>query len=577
MINKIRCEKGDKGPKGCPGKMGSRGPDGCNGIKGLNGPKGDKGSLGNPGYKGKKGPDGFQGPFGENGDNGAKGNKGDKGLPGDDGTSFRIFKDFTSVSELDDHKEYPNNKGQLANVSDGTGKGLYVYFGPHEGDTGYLNSFEKAANYTPGNTAGAKGSKGETGLQGPTGATGKQGIMGAQGPYGPTGPTGISGPKGEKGAPNKGSKGNQGTTGLTGDKGIPGSNAPNGSNGVKGDTGPPGSSGEPGIKGTLSPVYWKGVYYNDPSKVFLGINYKGPVICGSNSKSTDATDANLYINNNIYLSQYTTPNEINNSVLACNEVNYKGNPNYLLNFTFRSGLPTPMSPKGNIIIDESLIEEQPYGPYTPYHTNGYQFILTVSPASCNYGLPNRKIWIGTYNPAGKQWDYFGEYYLTSDLKWINSTDNDYTLQFNGTYYKIYDGTNDTGAYLDITQTTLMTASVGNDLGPILGNSGETPGQAVMKYATATLPPSSPLSDSQITTSATAGCLGAWFIFLSSEQHGKYNFTPLIDVRNHEGDQDSSLTLTIGLQMNNTNSMPSIFITNNSSQSYNAMYSYQLIG
>jgi hypothetical protein len=259
-------EKGDKGDKGC---MGCRGPKGCPGNKGENGRKGEigrkgekgssvkgeKGDRGLIGPQGREGPQGQQGFPGNSGNPGIKGTKGAEGVKGDDGTSFKIFAVFETEAGLDLPKEYPDDIGEFVAVV--SNEGLYVYLGPNNGTTGYLNSFTYIGKIDEVNKfigpPGPKGDIGEPGVKGNKGNTGIQGPRGPEGPHGPQGPTGNPGPTGPTGE--KGMKGQKGLDGASvngekGQKGEIGQNGQKGEQGEKGNLGPTGAPGENGTDGT---------------------------------------------------------------------------------------------------------------------------------------------------------------------------------------------------------------------------------------------------------------------------------------------------------------------------------------
>ena len=310
-------DTGDRGQKGCRGKDGDRGQTGIKGTT-TYGPQGEKGNNikgepGNIGPPGKIGPDGIQGVEGSQGNLGSTGIKGDNGLIGEPGTSFKIFKQFDLISELNIPVEYPDNVGQFVSVLENDG--LYVYNGPNNGDTGYLNSFtyagklEEVDNYK--GPKGEKGDIGDVGNKGIKGIIGVKGPIGSIGPIGPGGQKGLFGPTGKNGLQGiVGSKGEDANdvSGIKGDKGEEGIQGNKGEEGEKGNIGPQGIPGENGLNGNNGQKGDKGssgqnlIIYETFSSVSSLINapvqsnYVGQFALVNTGNPSDPDDGNLYLN-----------------------------------------------------------------------------------------------------------------------------------------------------------------------------------------------------------------------------------------------------------------------------------------
>lgn len=328
-INIPENKKGDKGDKGNKGDIGNRGNEvrgekgdrGTIGIKGTsitgnkgsNGIKGSKGLIGATGPSGRIGPTGYQGSAGTKGERGATGIKGTTGIIGEAGTSFKIFKQFQLISELDLPQDYPNNEGELVIVDENDG--VYTYNGPNKGNTGYLNSFTYSGKLediniykgTPGEKGdigdqGNKGTKGIDGIKGPVGTIGPYGPGGTKGILGPTGQTGQNGDfgqKGDQGNDEPGDSGDPGENGGNGAKGEPGEKGAKGVEGIPGENGINGINGEKGNKGNTGQdlsIYETFSSLTELVDTPVQPNNVGEFALINTIDTTDPTNGNLYLN-----------------------------------------------------------------------------------------------------------------------------------------------------------------------------------------------------------------------------------------------------------------------------------------
>lgn len=183
---------GPAGQSGETGLVGQIGPTGIAGLVGSTGPPGLMGATGLQGVPGEVGPTGLPGQSGIDGSIGATGPA---------GKVFKIFKYYTSVTEMQEDVNISDTHLLEHGIvtQDGADHGrMYVYLGAGNGNFGNDFQWEFVTDISPEPISGPTGNVGPAGPTG-QGPTGEAGPMGSTGPVGVTGASGIQGPTGLSG------------------------------------------------------------------------------------------------------------------------------------------------------------------------------------------------------------------------------------------------------------------------------------------------------------------------------------------------------------------------------------------